>query len=120
MILNLNNIEDVILYDKKLQKLLPEFRDLFGQWHLAQMSSGLRTMGKKAILDLLNSLEEEHIKIIEKHLNTRVTLNKIEYNVVKNLEFPISGAEDELNKIKGFDNFSISRKGNQLYVCFWR
>ena len=120
VILNLNNIEGLVFHDKKLRKKLPEFNDLFGQWQLAKITTGLRAMGKKAVLDLLNSLEDNHIRIIEKHLNTKITLNKIEYHTVKDCDFPISTAETELNKIETFDNFSTYRKGDRLYVCFWR
>ena len=118
--LNLNNVEELVFFDKTLQNLLPEFRYLFDQWKLAKMSPALRTLGKRTLMDFMNDIGKEHIQILEHHFKTKVTIDKLDYHVVRNYTFSASELEGELNKIKGFANFSTHRDGNQVYLSFWR
>ena len=120
MEINLNNIEELIFYDKKLCKLLPELKHCFDQWTLAKRFPELRPMGRRAIMDLLNSLENEHIAILENYFNTKITLDKLDYHLVKNYDFSLDEAEEKLSEIKGFANFSSYRNGDRLYLSFWR
>ena len=71
-------------------------------------------------MDLLNLVENEHIIILENYFNTKITLDKLDYHLVKNFNFNINEAEKKLNGIKGFYNLSSYRKGDRLYLSFWR
>jgi len=46
MEINLQNIEEIIFLDKKVQEHLPEYRYLFDQWNLAHRVSGLKQMAQ--------------------------------------------------------------------------
>ena len=120
MNLNLQNVEELIFYDKKLQQLLPEFKNLFDSWTLAIRVPTLRSLGKRAVSDFLSGLLSEHINIIEKYLETNVVVDKLNYRIVKNYSFSLEKLEAELNIIETFPNLSITRNGEQVYISFWR
>ena len=120
MEINLNNIEELIFYDKKLYKLLPEFKHFFDQWILAKRHPELRQLGRRSVIDLLNSLENEHIAILDNYFNAKVTLDKLDYHLVQNYDFNLNEAEEKLSELKGFSNFSSYRNGDRLYISFWR
>ena len=121
--INIQNVEELIFYDQKLQKLLPEFSSLFGQWKLAKQYPDLRSLGKRSIIDFLNKVTEEQTKIIEKHLGARVKFARIDSRIIRNYKFELKDFEeslDGLNEIDGFSNFFVSRNESQIYISFWR
>lgn len=117
--INLQNIEDLVFLDKKLQSQLPEFRHFFDQWRLAQHAPALRPMGRRAMLDLLNSLDN-HNALLSRYFGTSVTIDKLDYHLVKNYDFPLEGIETEINKVEGYMNFSAYRDKDHFYISFWR
>jgi hypothetical protein len=120
MLINLQTVEELIFYDQKVRKLLAEFQPLFNQWTFARQFGGLEHLVKKSVLDVLNSLTEEHAEILSQHFNSKVTIDKLEYAVVRNLELPIDKAEEGLESIEGFENFTASMDSERLYISFWR
>ncbi len=118
--INLNNVETMVFYDQKLQKLLPEFKNIFGQWRLSKIDPSLKPTGQRAMMDFLNSVNEEHIEILSNYFDSDVSINKLDYHIVKNIDFPVSEAESNLINEKFFNNTVLYRKGNQLYISLWR
>ena len=106
--------------DKKLQFLLPEFGHLFSQFLLAKRVPALKSLGLRSVLDFLNNTTDEHIKILEGYFKVSVTIDKMDYHLVKNENFSLEDAENKLNDGDGFSNFSPYRDGNRLYISFWR
>ena len=117
---NLNNIEELIFFDKKLRGKLPEMTHLFNQWELAQRATALRAMGKRALIDFLNQITDEQVGVIEEHLGTKIVLDKLDYHIVKSYGFALEDAEAKLNEVSTFSNAVLHRDGNQLYISFWR
>jgi hypothetical protein len=115
--INLQNIEELVFLDRDLQREIPECRPFFDQWKLAQMTPSLKSMGKRAKLDLLNRLDEFE-DILSAYFKTPVTIDKLDYHIVKNLEFDVNNVE--IKDMEGYLDFSISRKDDQLYISFWR
>lgn len=122
--INIQNVEEIIFQNDKIWKSIPELQYLREQWKLSKISPILRAMGKKALLDFLNKAKEEHELAISKFLNTTVTINKIDYQVIKNMEFDLEDAELILNILDEqeplYSYFGTYRKENRLYVTFWR
>ena len=118
MNINLSNVEEIVFYDKSLQRKLPEFKHLFDQWMLAIKAPTLRSLGKRSILDFLNNLENEHIAIIEKYLGSEITIDKLDYHIVKNYNFQLE--DTDLNGLPTYADFAIFRNEDQLYISFWR
>ena len=123
LVINIQNVEEVVFLDKKLQEKLPEFRHLFDQWRLSKMSPALRHLGKRSLIDFLNKIKKDHINILEKHLQTTINVDKLYTNIVRNDFFDIFSSEEELNNADWTDaypNFSTYVSGDKLYVSFWR
>jgi len=120
MHLNLHNTEELMFHDKEVQKLLPEFQDLFNQWKFAFVTPGFKALGKKSVMDLLNGLTSEHVEILEKHFKSKVTISKMDYHVVRNCKFELTEVELGLKNMEGFPYFCVSRDKEQVYISFWR
>jgi len=120
MNLNLVNVEELIFYNQRLQVSLPKHRHLFDQWKLAKMSPSLRSLGKRAILDFLNDLDEESLKILENHFGCKITLSRVNYCLISNHSCHPDEAEEILNKMEEFVDLTIYRDENHLYLSCWK
>lgn len=120
MILNLQNIEDLIFFDKKVWNILPEFRPHFEQWALSKRVPGMQNLGKRSLIDFLNSLEKPHLDKLEEYFQDIIVLDKIDYRTVQNYNGNIEEIQSDLCKFEGFTDFSIFRKGNQISLTFWK
>lgn len=120
ILINFNNIEEIIFYDNKLKNKLPELTHLFNQWELARRNPSLRALGKQAIMDFMNQINDKQVGVIEEYLETKVSFDKLDYHIVKHGEFPLEEAEVKLNEMNAFSNTILHRDGNQLYISSWR
>ena len=120
IIINLNNAEEILFFNKNIRESLPEFQQIFRQWDLAKTNLLLRNIAKKAVSNLLESLSEQDLIKISNILGDYVTLDNLDSHIVKNIILPLEIAEEELNKTNNFNNFSISRGQDKIYVSFWR
>lgn len=118
--INLKNVEELIFQNRKVTQALPEFRSHFDQWRLSKMLPATRQMGKRAVLDLMNSIKTQHLELLSDLFGTTVTIDRLDYSTVKNFEASLEVAEQELNQEEWFPYFSTYRKGDRLYVSFWR
>lgn len=119
MELNLKNIEELLFFDKKAQALLPEFRHLFDQWGLGQRIPGMKTLGQRSVLELLNSLNEDHIRRLEEYLDEGILVDKLDHRLVVHHEWS-AGEADGLCQYAGYRDFCLSMKGDKTYISFWR
>lgn len=121
LVINLSNVEDLIFRDVKVRSLLPDLRHIFDQWLMAQRIPYLRSIRRRSLMDFLNSLNNEHIIILEHHFQDSVVLAKIDYHIVRNLTAPVLEFEKELNRLdSNFQNVAISRDGSSIYLSMWR
>lgn len=123
IILNFANVEELIFHDRSLQNLLPaEFFSLFEQWRLGIQFPALKQLGKHAILDFLNQLNEDHVEILESYFQEKIILERLNYSVVKNIVVPLEEMEAcrALCEISEFSYFSTWRDKDSLYITFWR
>jgi hypothetical protein len=121
--LNFSNVEELIFFNKEVQNLLSiEKFSIFEQWRMAKRISFLSSIGKQAILDFLNTLNEEDIFILEKYFNEKIEVEKLNYTVVHNLIIPISESHicNYLCKTEGYNYFSTWRDEENLHITFWR
>lgn len=121
IVINIKNVEQLVFLNKKVRDLLPDFRHLFDQWRLSQMSPLLRSVGKRSLLDFLIGVNNQHILILNEFFNDDVTIDRLDYHTVMNMECSAEELEDKLNEIQPqYPYFSTSRKGNQVYISFWK
>lgn len=119
MVINLLNIEELIFFDKKIHFLFPEFQNLFNQWSISYSSLGLQDFRRKSILDLLNSLETQHISKLEEYFKEKIVLDKIDYHFVKNVNFSNLNVEN-LCQFNDYKNFCFFRGKEEIKLTFWR
>jgi len=119
--LNFTNVEELIFEDRKAQSVLPgHFFSIFEQWRLAQQLPQLREVGKHAILDFINGLDDTHLELLEAYFDERVTIERLNYSVAKNIKVPLGEACDALCRVDGFNQLGMWRDDEFLYISFWR
>ena len=123
IVLNFANVEELIFHDRPLQKLLPaDFFSLFEQWRLGIQFPALKQLGKHAVLDFINQLNEDHIEVLESYFQEKIVLERLNYNVVNHIKVPIGEFEacKALCEVVEFGYFSTWRDKDSLYITFWR
>jgi len=121
--LNFSNVEEIIFHDRQVQKRLPHHMlSLFEQWRLAKRVPMLREMGKQAILDFLNGLDEDNIYALEQYFGEKIIVERLNYSIAENIRIPLNESTlcKQLCQIEGFNYFSTWRDENFLYISFWR
>jgi hypothetical protein len=119
MEINLQNIEELIFFDKKAQALFPEFRHFFDQWQLGQRLPGMKTLGQRSVFELLNSLDENRIRKLEEYFSDIIIVDKIDNRLTACHDWQIDES-DELCKLAGYRDFCIHRDKDRIYSTFWR
>jgi hypothetical protein len=119
MEINLQNIEELIFFDKKAHALFPEFRHFFDQWQLGQRIPGMKTLGQRSVLELLNSLDEIRIRKLEEYFSDTILVDKIDHRLAACYDWQI-GEADELCEFTGYRDFCIHRDKDRIYATFWR
>lgn len=120
MEINLQNIEQLIFYDKNVQSSLPEFRHFFDQWSLGQRIPALNTLAKRSVLDLLNALNEDQIARLEEYFKDTILVDKIDNRLVAHYKTSTNEENNEFCRFSGYRDFCLTRKGDQISVTFWR
>jgi len=120
MEITLYNIREKIFSDSEAQKKLYYFKQIFDQWNISYSVGGMESRLKSMELELLNSLDNEHIEIIKEHFNvSEVTIRKISNNLSKN--YKISKDSDNLPKeIIEYREFCVSITKDDIYLTLWR
>jgi hypothetical protein len=117
--LNINNVEQLIFYDKKVQQILPEYSQVFHKWTLG-IRTGITSMAKDALLDLINKLTTDQIKRLESLWGSPVILQKLDSSTLYSFTVPIASLQERLNEMIEPWNVSFARDESQCYVCTWR
>lgn len=121
MKINFSNVEDIVFWDKEIQKLFPDKFSIFEQWKIVISVPNLKELRKTCLLDFLNGLTEEDVKILEIYFNEKVYVEKLNYSIVENVKIPInSDICNDICKINKFNYFSMWRDDQHLYISFWR
>lgn len=118
MILNFDNVEKIIFSDKNVQKLLPEYKNIFGQWILGKQVSSLAFVSQKSLAILLESLTPEQVKILEEYFQENIFIETIQHTSVSNFVFKLDGGLSDIEPLG--NNFCISRDEKNLYMTFYR
>ena len=122
--LNFSNIEELVFYDTEAQKALPpSYFSIFEQWRIAKRLPMLGSIGKQAVLDLLNSLTESDILTLEGYFQDDIFVEKLNYSITRNLKIPLADSKNICNslcEVTDVNYFSTWRDDEYLYISFWR
>jgi hypothetical protein len=118
--LNFSNVEDLVFFDSELQKILFRHFSLFEQWRLGKRIPYLRELGRQAILDLLNALNDEDVVVMETYFGDRIRVERLNYGIARSYRIPLSEACETLCGVEGLNYFDTWRDETHLYISFWR
>jgi len=118
--INLQNVEELVFYNKALQQALPDFSNTFQTWSLGKRLSALSFLSQKAVFEFLDGLTDDHVRKLEDHFGTEVRIVKTDPHLVKCGEFDLECAQCELNEFDGYENWFVWRDANKLYMMSWR
>jgi hypothetical protein len=119
MEINIQNIEEQIFYDKKIRNILPDFKNLFDQWTISQTIPGMKFLALKSALELLNSLNENHIQILEEYFSDKILIDRLDHRTIANLSCTVDEIND-LCKFSAFKEFCVYRNKDKVSLTFWR
>ena len=119
MEINLYNIEEKIFLNSELQKKLFDFKEIFDQWKFAKMVGGMESKIKDMEINLVNSIGQKHIDILNQYFKTNVVLKKISNNITKNFEFSLFDCEVPI-EAKEYREFCLFRGKDGFNLTFWR
>jgi hypothetical protein len=120
IVLNLNNVEELIFSDNKLQNKLSEFKHLFDSWKLSQRFPSLRSLGKRSASMLLQHLSSEHKIILEQYFQNEIKVDILDNRILKNINTSVEDLHRDVFQIDDFSNIALSRNGDQIYISCWR
>lgn len=121
IVINFRTLDDLVLYDQKLQRKLPEFTHIFEQWKLGVRSPVFAAVAQKARLEFLEQLNSEHLTILEQHFGDHVYVARLNYHLATDFSCSVNDLECFLMDHDSFDdNFSITRNATSCGISFWR
>ena len=121
--LNFSNVEELIFYNLEVQQILPmDMYSFFEQWRMSKRIPYLKAIGQQAVLDFLNSLNDQHIEALESYFGEPIFVDRLNYSLCHNVKIPIEKAEicQELCKVEEFNYYNTWRDERFLYISFWR
>jgi hypothetical protein len=121
--LDFSNVEELIFLNEKVRNVLPPFfASYFESWTLSKRVPMLKQLGRQAMYDLLNELNEDHILSLEEFFGERIMIEKLIYNAVKNIKLSLDNAEvcDILCNIVGDNYYVVYRDDRYVFITFWR
>lgn len=117
--LSLKNIESILFNNKKLTEQFPEFKHYFDQWKLSKQHSFLKNVGMQAVIDLMNNLNDNHLKIIEDFYNMKFKVIKLNNRLVNNFEFEVDSCIDDLSDLPVIANICLHRNKEKIFITTW-
>ena len=121
--LDFSNVEELVFSNEKVRDILPPFfANYFETWRLGKMIPALKQVGRQAMLDLLNSLDEDHVATLEEFFGQRISVEKLNYSAVRNVTLPLSEVEicQRLCDVVGDSYYAVWRDEKHLHITFWR
>lgn len=120
MEITLYNIREKIFLNLDLQKKLSFFKNIFDEWNFSRSIGGMASRMKHLEMELLNSLDENHISILNQYFLSNVKIKKIENNLSKNYQISIEEDKNLPEDIQEYKGFCISSNEKKIYLTLWR
>lgn len=115
----MHNVERLVFENPAPWKDMSDLGHLRHQWAVSRMSPDLKPTGRRAMIEFLESAGEAHERALSRHLGYEVTIDRVSYGSVRNVEFEV-GEEPDLEGLCLYSGFSSYRDGDRVVVTFWR
>lgn len=118
--IGVTNAERILFEDVSAWTLMPEMKRFRDQWSVSKISPALKPTGTAAIIDFLAAAGEKEESVLSKHFGRPVTIDKADRRCVANVEFSIISDHPDLEEMSAYTSFGCFRKGDGVYITFWR
>ena len=121
--LDFSNVEEFIFQNEKIRHILPAFfANYFESWNLSKRVPMLKQLGRQAMYDLLNGLDDNHVLALEEFFGERILVEKLNYNAVKNIILNLEDVDicKTLCEMVGDNYYSLFRDEHHIFITFWR
>ena len=118
--LGVGNVEGLLFEDAAAWRAIPDMRRFRDQWAISKISPSLRPTGMAAIIDFLNASGEREELALSEHFGRPVTIDNADRRCVANVDFNVSADQPDLNEMSAYTGFGCFRKGDRVYITFWR
>jgi hypothetical protein len=118
--LSIKEVEDFVFSNKIIQSKLEKYKFLFQTYNMALSVPFLHNLKTRTVLEFIDLLDQEDIKIISDTLKKEVQITKPKFSKVKNFNCYIDNLEFLLDDASNYTEVCLSRKGNNIKVLLWR
>lgn len=118
--LSIKEVEDFVFSNKIIQFKLEKYKFLFQTYNMALSVPFLQQLKTRTVLEFIDLLDEEDIKIISDILKKEIQITKPKFSKVKNFGCYIDNLEFLLDDASNYTEVCLSRKGNNIKVLLWR
>lgn len=120
MQINLGNIEKIIFQNSAVFSCLPELKPFLGQWKMSQTIPGMKDFGKRAVLNLMNALDDNMLSRIGDCIGEELSILRTSDKLVDNISCDIDHIEDSICSYDWFTDLCVHRDGEKVEITFWR
>jgi hypothetical protein len=120
MQINLGNIEQIIFQNSAVFSCLPELKPFLGQWKISQSVPGMRDMGKRAALNLMNILDDNMLSRISDCIGEDLSILRTSDKLVENISCDVEKLESYICNYDGFTDLCVYRDGENVEITLWR
>lgn len=116
IISDVSTFESKVLFDQKCHSLLTGLEPILQKWILG-LRANLSVMRNQAAKEIFYSLNEHHLQNLQTY---KIIVNKLDTKLSINQQCSIQNCHKILPSCKFYNNFTISRVGNEIYLSAWR
>lgn len=118
--LSIKEVEDFVFSNKIIQFKLEKYKFLFQTYNMALSVPFLQHLKTRTVLEFIDLLDEEDIKVISDILKKEIQITKPKFSKVKNFACYTENLEFLLDDASNYTEVCLSRKGNNIKVLLWR
>jgi len=113
------NIERLLFEDAAAWIPIPEMRKFRDKWAISRIDPSLRPTGTAAMIDFMEASSQQQEGALSDYFGRPVTIDRADRRSVVNVEFDIGNPPD-LEEMSAFSGMGTFRKGDRVYITFWR
>jgi len=121
--INIENVDDLIFFNKDAKKTLPEYAYLFSQWSLGKTVPGLSHLSSRSRIEFLNNIRDIHLEKLKNIFKVDIiTVKSLNTSTIKTINLKFDKVENFLNEnnFDHFNEFTLSRDEKEIKLLFWR